>query len=78
MQDFTEPEDQVRLDPPANRSSLAGILYYPDILDLRLVGYELERFEPLLLAIDSASFRKALAVSTLLRRPDSSAIWSMG
>ena len=76
MQDFTEPEDQVRLDPPANRSSLAGILYYPDILDLRLVGYELERFEPLLLAIDSASFRKALAVSNLLRRSDSSASWN--
>jgi hypothetical protein len=76
MQDFTEPEDQVRLNPPADRSSLVGILYYPDILDLRLAGYELERFEPLLLAIDSASYRKALAVSAMIRRSDASPIWN--
>jgi hypothetical protein len=76
MQDFTEPEDQVRLNPPADRSSLVGILYYPDILDLRLAGYELERFEELLLAIDSASYRKALAVSAMIRRSDVSPIWN--
>jgi len=76
MQDFTEPEDQVRLNPPADRSSLVGILYYPDILDLRLAGYELERFEELLLAIDSASYRKALAVSAMIRRSDASPIWN--
>jgi hypothetical protein len=76
MQDFTEPEDQVRLNPPADRSSLVGILYYPDILDLRLAGYELERFEELLLAIDSASYRKALAVSAMIRLSDASPIWN--
>jgi len=76
MQDFTEPEDQVRLDPPSNRSSLTGILYYPDILDLRLAGYELERFEALLLAIDSASYRRALAISSMIRRSDVSPIWN--
>ena len=60
MQDFEDStEDQVRLNPPAGRASLVGILYYPDILDLRFAGYELERFEGLLVAMDSASFRKA-------------------
>ena len=48
MKDFDDSqEDQVRLNPPAGRASLVGILYYPDILDLRFAGYELERFEGL-------------------------------
>lgn len=76
MKDFMEPADQVRLNPPADRSSLVGILYYPDILDLRMLGYELERFEHLLLAIDSASFRNALAIGSLLRRPQPLSNWS--
>lgn len=75
MQEFDEV-DQVRLNPPAGRSSLVGILYYPDILDLRLAGYELERFEGLLLAMDSSSFRKALATTSLLHRSDASPIWN--
>lgn len=75
MQDFDEV-DQVRLNPPAGRLSLVGILYYPDILDLRLAGYELERFEGLLLAMDSSSFRKALATTSLLHRSDASPIWN--
>ena len=68
MQDFDDVDkDLVRLDPPAGRASLTGVLYYPDILDLRLAGYELERFEVLLLALDQASYRNALKVSKILR-----------
>ncbi len=77
MQDFDDSqEDQVRLNPPAGRASLVGILYYPDILDLRFAGYELERFEGLLLAMDSATFRKALAITSMLHRSDASPIWN--
>ena len=77
--DFDELEegpDQVRTEPPAGRSSLVGVLYYPDILDLRFAGYELERFEELFLAIDSASYRKALRVSSMLHRNDYAPIWT--
>jgi hypothetical protein len=75
VKDFDDSqEDQVRLNPPAGRASLVGILYYPDILDLRYAGYELERFEGLLLAMDSATFRKALAITSMLHRSDASPI----
>lgn len=79
MQDFEDWDtdtDQVRTEPPAGRQTLVAILYYPDILDLRLAGYELERFEELLVALDSASFKKALQISSLLRRSDASPIWN--
>ena len=77
MQDFEDPDrDHVRLDPPAGRASLVGVLYYPDILDLRYAGYELERFEGLLLAMDSASFRKALAITSMIHKSDVSPIWN--
>jgi hypothetical protein len=77
MQDFDDSqEDQVRLNPPAGRPSLVGVLYYPDILDLRYAGYELERFEGLLLAMDSATFRRALAITSMLHRSDASPIWN--
>jgi len=79
MSFFGEPEegpDQVRTYPPAGRASLVGVLYYPDILDLRLAGYELERFEDLFVAIDSATYRKALRVSSMLHRQDSAPIWT--
>ena len=77
MSDFDDVEqDQVRLDPPAGRPSLVGMLYYPDILDLRLAGYELERFESLLLALDQASFRNAIAVSRMLRIAEANPIWN--
>jgi hypothetical protein len=77
MQDFDDADkDQVRLDPPAGRLSLTGMLYYPDILDLRLAGYELERFEGLLLALDQASFKKALRVSRMLRISEATPIWN--
>ena len=74
MQDFDDT-DKVRLDPPAGRVSLTGMLYYPDILDLRHAGYELERFEGLLVALDNASFKRALAVTRLLHRSEASPIW---
>lgn len=77
MQDFEDADkDRVRLDPPAGRPTLVGTLYYPDILDLRHAGYELERFELLLLTLDSASFRKALAVNSMLHRSEANPIWS--
>ena len=77
MQDFDDVDrDQVRLDPPAGRASLTGVLYYPDILDLRLAGYELERFEALLLALDQASYRNALRVSKILRTSEATPIWN--
>ncbi|MFM8927705.1 MAG: hypothetical protein ACKOFA_05850 [Rhodoluna sp.] len=79
MQDFEDWDtdtDQVRTEPPYGRQTLVAILYYPDILDLRLAGYELERFENLLVTLDSASFKKALQVSRLLHRGDASPIWN--
>jgi len=75
MQDFDEP-DQVRLDPPAGRASLTGVLYYPDILDLRLAGYELERFLTLLLALDTATYKNALAIAKIIHKSDASPIWN--
>ena len=77
MQDFDDVDrDQVRLDPPAGRASLTGVLYYPDILNLRLAGYELERFEGLLLSLDQASYRNALRVSKILRTSEATPIWN--
>ena len=76
FEELEDGPDLVRTDPPAGRSSLAGVLYYPDILDLRLAGYELERFEELLLALDSATFRKAIRVSNLLLRAEANPIWN--
>lgn len=58
------------------KNDLIRVHYYPDILDLRYSGYELERFENLLLALDSASYRNALRVSSMLHRLDASPIWN--
>jgi hypothetical protein len=74
--DLDEGPDLVRTEPPAGRASLVGILYYPDILDLRLAGYELERFEDLLVAMDGATYRQALRISSLIHKSELSPIWN--
>ena len=65
-----------RLAPPAGRPGLVGLLYWPDVLELREAGYELERFNDLLVAMDAALLSQALAVSQMLRQNEANPIWN--
>ena len=76
FEDFDTDTDQVRTEPPAGRATLVGILYYPDILDLRLLGYELERFEDLLVALDSCGYKNALRIANLIHKSGTNPIWN--
>lgn len=51
-------------------------LAYPDILDLRKAGYELERFVPLFDRLEDVRYREALTISSMLHYPDPSLPWS--
>ena len=44
-------------------------LYYPDVLDLRRCGYEIDQFAPLLDLLDGAHTRHAQVAHTLLHLP---------
>jgi hypothetical protein len=50
--------------------------YYPDLLDLRRSGYELERFIPLFDAMDNAKLSQALEARELLHHRSASPIWN--
>lgn len=49
---------------------------YPDLLDLRKAGYEIDRFVPLFDQLDDVRFRQALQLSALLHYPDPRLPWS--
>ena len=43
--------------------------YYPDVLDLRKCGYEIENFAPIFDQLDSAHYRHAMVAHILLHLP---------
>ena len=51
-------------------------LAYPDILDLRKAGYELERFIPLFDRLEDVRYREALTISSLLHYPNPQVVWN--
>lgn len=44
-------------------------LAYPDILDLRKAGYQLERFTPLFDQLEDVRYREAIVISNLIHYP---------
>jgi len=50
--------------------------HYPDILDLRSNGFEVERFIPIFDSLDDARYSQALLVHRLLRFPEGSMLWN--
>ncbi|MFM1784109.1 MAG: hypothetical protein RLZZ579_386 [Actinomycetota bacterium] len=51
-------------------------LAYPDILDLRKAGYEIDRFIPLFDQLEDVRYRQALALSAMLHFPDPEMPWN--
>lgn len=51
-------------------------LAYPDILDLRKAGYELDRFVPLFDRLEDVRYREALVISSLLHYPNPAIPWN--
>ena len=66
-----EPYAPVRPHVPFYR-----FFHYPDILDLRDNGYEVERFIPIFDSLDDAKYSQALKISRLLRNQSGSMIWN--
>lgn len=51
-------------------------LAFPDILDLRKAGYEIDRFIPLFDRLEDVRYREALALSSMLHFPDPGVPWN--
>ena len=66
-----EPYAPVRPHVPFYR-----FFHYPDILDLRDNGYEVERFIPLFDSLDNARYSQALQIHRLLRNSEGSMLWN--
>ena len=66
-----EPYAPVRPHVPFYR-----FFHYPDILDLRDNGYEVERFIPIFDSLDDAKYSQALKISRLLRNQSGSMVWN--
>jgi hypothetical protein len=49
---------------------------FPDILDLRKSGYEMERFVPLFDRLEDVRYREALQLSEMLHYPSPALIWN--
>lgn len=49
---------------------------YPDILDLRKAGYELDRFIPLFDRLEDVRYREALTLSQMLHHPNPAVPWN--
>ncbi len=49
---------------------------YPDILDLRKAGYEVDRFVPLFDALENVRYREALTLSEMLHFPNPGIPWN--
>lgn len=52
-------------------------LAYPDILDLRKAGYELDRFIPLFDRLEDVRYREAITISSLLHYPNPQVVWNV-
>jgi hypothetical protein len=50
--------------------------HYPDILDLRSNGFEVERFIPIFDSLDDARYSQALLVHRMLRFAEGSMLWN--
>ena len=66
-----EPYAAVRPHVPFYR-----FFHYPDVLDLRNNGFEVERFVPIFDSLDNARYSQALQIHRLLRNSEGSMIWN--
>ena len=66
-----EPYAAVRPHVPFYR-----FFHYPDVLDLRNNGFEVERFIPIFDSLDNARYSQAIEIHRLLRKPEGSMIWN--
>ncbi len=49
---------------------------YPDILDLRKAGYEMDRFVPLFDRLEDVRYREAIQLSQMLHYPNPALPWN--
>ena len=66
-----EPYAAVRPHVPFYR-----FFHYPDVLDLRNNGFEVERFIPIFDSLDNARYSQAILIHRLLRNSEGSMIWN--
>lgn len=66
-----EPYSTVRPHVPFYR-----FFHYPDVLDLRANGFEIEQFIPLFDSLDDARYTQALRIHYLLRHSEGSMLWN--
>jgi hypothetical protein len=66
-----EPYSSVRPHVPFYR-----FFHYPDILDLRKNGFEVERFIPLFESLDNARYSQARILHQLLRQSQGPPLWN--
>jgi hypothetical protein len=66
-----EPYAAVRPHAPFYR-----FFHYPDVLDLRNNGFEVERFIPIFDSLDNARYSQAIQIHRLLRNSEGSMIWN--
>lgn len=50
--------------------------HYPDVLDLRRNGFEVERFVPIFDSLDNARYSQAIQIHRLLRNSEGSMLWN--
>ena len=67
----SKPYQPVRPHVPFYR-----FLSYPDILDMRKAGYEMERFVPIFDRLEDVRYREAIQLSNMLHYPDPMTPWS--
>jgi hypothetical protein len=66
-----EPYAAVRPHVPFYR-----FFHYPDVLDLRGNGFEVERFIPIFDSLDNARYSQAIQVHSLLKHAPGSMLWN--
>ncbi len=66
-----EPYAAVRPHVPFYR-----FFHYPDVLDLRNNGFEVERFIPIFDSLDNARYSQAIQIHRLLRNAEGSMLWN--
>ena len=66
-----EPYAAVRPHVPFYR-----FFHYPDVLDLRNNGFEVDRFIPIFDSLDNARYSQAIKIHRLIRNSEGSMIWN--
>ncbi len=66
-----EPYAAVRPHVPFYR-----FFHYPDVLDLRRSGFEVERFIPIFDSLDNARYSQAIQIHQLLKHGQGSMLWN--